>query len=213
MNFLDKVIRPLTIRVFPILSFLCLIPILFALAGFTLPSSIDQRALATLAALFFGVFSFFYRSHEAERQSKKQHTLKMLFDTRLSAEFRRHLELRKQHFPEDEHVDPAKFHSYLKAQRDQSLSDDEALSRRQSAEGLRSLLNYYEFIALGIARGDLDEDMLKGSIRGIMCNLVKDCVHIIVDVQETSPRTFEHLAALYNRWRDPEDPALPNPQR
>lgn len=209
MDFLDKVIRPLTIRVFPVLSLLCLLPIVLSLAGVKLPDTIDQRAMATLAALFFGVFSFFYRSHEAEAQSKKQHTIKMLFDTRLSSEFRRHLELRKLHFPEGEHVDPAKFTSFLKAQRDTTLSDDEALSRRQSAEALRSLLNYYEFLALGIARGDLDEDMLKGSIRGIMCNLVTDCVHIIVDIQEENPRGYEHLARLYNAWRDPSDPSLP----
>ncbi len=209
MDFLDKVIRPLTIRIFPILSLICILPIILGLAGVALPDTIDQRALATLAALFFGVFSFFYRSHEAEAQSKKQHTLKILFDTRLSAEFRRHLEFRKLHFPEGEHVDPARFTAYLNAQRDTKLSDDEAKSRRQSAEALRSLLNYYEFLSMGISRGDLDEAMLRGSIRGIMCNLVKDCVHIIVDAQETNPRAYENLSDLYNAWRDPQDPALP----
>jgi len=209
MTGFDRVVRIATIRVAPVLSAVCIAPVIVSLAGGSVPASLDPRVLATLAALFFGVFSFFYRSHEAERQSKKQHTLKMLFDTRLSSEFRQHLERRKMHFPEGEFVDPAKFMSYLRAERDRDLSDDEARERRQSAEALRSLLNYYEFIALGIARDDLDEEMLKGTIRGIMCNLVMDCVHLIVDVREDDPRTFEHLARLYERWRD--DAAEPIP--
>jgi len=205
-------LRGLTLWVFPILSLLCLMPILAGMFGLATPATLDNRILATLAALFFGVFSFFYRSYEAESQSKQQHTLKILFDTRLSAEFRRNLELRKLHFPEGEFVDPVQFWANLHAQRDKVLSDDDAKERRQSAEGLRSLLNYYEFIAMGITRGDLDEAMLKGSIRGIMCNLVNDCVHLIVDAREKNEKTYEHLALLYDKWRDPEDLAFPKPQ-
>lgn len=188
-----------------IASGVCLL--LLIAAAFDL-GPMDLRTGATLTALFFAVFSFFFRSVEAERQSRKQHTIKILFDTRLSTEFRQHLEYRRLHFPEDEPVLPGKYLDYIRSSRDRELSDEDAFERRKSAEGMRSLLNYYEFIALGIETGDLHEEMLKGSIRGIMCNLVRDAHPLLVEIRADNARAYEHLAALYERWRDPEFPSL-----
>lgn len=206
MHFLSRLIRFLTFVAFPIASFGCLGLVIASVLGIPLPASFDVRVLATLAALFFGVFSFFYRSYEAEAQSRKQHTIKILFDSRMSPEFREHLERRKHHFPEGERVDPEKYNAYLTASRDRELTSKAATERRKSAEGLRSLLNYYEFLALGIERHDLDEGMMKGSIRGMMCNLVADAYDVISGLQADNPRAYEHLTALYDRWTDPDYP-------
>lgn len=93
------------------------------------------------------------------------------------------------------------------------MSDDEANRRRKSAEAVRSLLNYYEFISYGIASGDLDETMLKETVRGMVCRLVADAHLVIADYQQKEARTFTHLATLYHRWKDPTQPmiAAPNP--
>ncbi|MEM0989227.1 MAG: DUF4760 domain-containing protein [Pseudomonadota bacterium] len=187
-------------------SLLCLGLLMAAAAG---SGPIDVRTAATLTALFFAVFSFFFRSVEAERQSRKQHTIKILFDTRLSSEFRQHLEHRRVHFKEGAEIDATRYHAFLIAARDSEITEEEALARRKSAEAVRSLLNYYEFIALGIATGDLDEDMLRGSLRGIMCRLVKDAHQVVRSYWTPDDRrTYEHLAALYERWRDRDYPSL-----
>lgn len=168
----------------------------------------DPRIAASLAALMFAVFTFFYRSLQQEEQSRKQHTIKILFDTRLSSEFRQYLEHRKHHFAEGTVIDPVQYKDFLKAQRTVDVSDDDANSRRKSAEAVRSLLNYYEFVALGIESGDLDEPMLRGMVRGMACNLVADAHLVIRDYQSREPRTFEHLTALYLRWKNPDQPKI-----
>ena len=63
------------------------------------------------------------------------------------------------------------------------------------------LLNFYEFIALGVRLGDFDAPMLKLSVRGIMCNLVDDCRHLIGGIRVHSPLAYENLVWLYSQWR------------
>ncbi len=63
------------------------------------------------------------------------------------------------------------------------------------------MLNYYEFLALGIETGDLDEDMLRRSVRGIMCSLVDDARQIVAELNRRDRKTYGELIRLYNRWR------------
>ncbi len=172
-------------------------------------ASFDPRVSATIAALLFAVFSYFSRSVEQEIQSRKQHTIKILFDTRLSPEFRQYLEKRKYCFAEGSVIVPETYRAYLAATRTVDISDDEANRRRKSAEAVRSLLNYYEFISYGIESGDLDETMLNETIRGMVCRLVADAHLVIADYQKTEPRTFAHLTALYRAWKDADQPDIP----
>ncbi|MEO0944948.1 MAG: DUF4760 domain-containing protein [Pseudomonadota bacterium] len=205
---MHRLVTALAVYAAPLLSIILigLIALSWVFPGFW--PGFDDRIAATLAALLFAVFSFFFRSIQQEEQSRKQHTIKILFDTRLSSEFRQYLEHRKHHFAEGSVIDPARFTEYLAARRTVDLSDDDANSRRKSAEAVRSLLNYYEFIALGIKSGDLDEPMLKGMVRGMTCRLVADAHLVIRDYRADNARTFEHLTALYANWKDPEQPDI-----
>jgi len=173
-----------------------------------LPADFDDRAVATLAGFFFAVFAFLFNAWQRERQSRKQHTVKILFDTRLSSEFRQHLEWRKHCFPEGQLVGAETYFDYLEARRSAELSDDRAFERRKSAEAIRSLLNYYEFIALGIRSADLDEAMMYNTVRGIMCNLIADMHEIVAAYRHRDPRTYRHLVALYARWKSPGQPVI-----
>lgn len=188
-----------------------LISVAYAISGCTLPAILNPRDMIALAGVGFAIFAFAYNANERLNQSRKQHTIKLLFDTRLSSQFRDHLERRRDHFPLFEEVAPAKYREYLTASRSADLSEGEAEERRKSAEALRSLLNYYEFVAFGIATNDLDEELLKGTIRSIMCNLVQDCRSVIADQQRESPTNYEHLSRLYDKWRDDRFAEIPCP--
>jgi hypothetical protein len=144
----------------------------------------------------------------ARDQSREQHTIKLLLDTRLSAEFREMLAARKRVFREGARIDPMEFEVCLAA----DPNGDEAETRRlHAAEAVRSLLNYYEFLALGIARGDLDHDMLRQSVRGLMCNLVIDCLGVIDAQRARNPDVLRHLCRLYLEWKREADPAPEHP--
>lgn len=73
------------------------------------------------------------------------------------------------------------------------------------------MLNYYEFVAFGVDMRDLDKTLLKGTIRSIMCNLVQDARYVIADQRAESATHYEHLAKLYEEWRENRFDAIPSP--
>ncbi len=155
-------------------------------------------ATATVTALFttgIGLFAA-YRTYRNTAKTnakaqRKQHTINILFQSRLSEYFQKTNSLRKEVFPTDQDI----FLDDWKAAR---AGEDKP---REGAEALQQLLNYYEFLAVGIAQGDLDKDLLHKSIRGIMCNLVDDARYMIAELRENDPNTLEYLAQLYDEWR------------
>ncbi|MQY43009.1 DUF4760 domain-containing protein [Epibacterium sp. SM1969] len=149
-------------------------------------------ALVTTAIGLFAAYRTYRNTAAANaRAQRKQHTINILFQSRLSEYFQTTNSLRKEIFPTDQDI-------YLddwKAARAQNGKP------REGAEALQQLLNYYEFLAVGIEQGDLDKDLLRKSIRGIMCNLVDDARFMIAELRENDPTTLEHLAQLYEEWR------------
>lgn len=180
--------------------------------AWTVPASpaaaTDPRTLLTGAAFFFGAFAFMKNAQDRLDQARQQHTLKPVFDTRLSSEFRKHLENRKLYFREGQAVTAEEFWSLLEPAESIEMSGEEAKRRRSCAESIRALLNYYEFVALGVHRRDLDHDMLKGSLRTIMCSLVVDMFAIIENYRAQNPRIYQNLVRLYMSWKDPEQPSF-----
>lgn len=123
------------------------------------------------------------------RNSVKQHTINTLLQTRLSATYQENAaDARtgiKGHTPEN----PA------------PLAKIKGTPETQSA--VEYLLNYIEFMAVGIRHGDLHEAVLKDSMRGIVTRFTAISEEYIVDVRKVSgPRTFQHLLWLRKRWRD-----------
>ncbi len=75
-------------------------------------------------------------------------------------------------------------------------------------EGLKYVLNYFEFVAIGIRQGDLDEKTLKMSLRGIVATTTNVADIYIKyargELTETdgqgSAHAYEHLLWLRKRW-------------
>jgi hypothetical protein len=157
-------------------------------------------AISVIAA----ILTFWFSTRAARRAQRKQHTITVLLETRLSAEFQGTIEKRRAHFPEYTDVS---FEDWDYARKATAPSDasSEVINaqkiKRDSALALTTLLNYYEFLAVGITEGDLDEDMLKKTLRSIMCNLVDDSRYLIAGMQMVNPNTYEHLSNLYGEWR------------
>ena len=160
--------------------------------------------IVAFISVIAAIATFAISSAAARRAQRKQHTITVLLDTRLSSEFQQTIERRRLRFPEYSDVTFEAWDAARKAV-PANPSDPtqvaEAKLTRDSALALTQLLNYYEFLAVGILDGDLDEPMLYKTIRSIMCNLVDDCRLLIAGMQEIKPSTYEHLTALYERWR------------
>ena len=67
-------------------------------------------------------------------------------------------------------------------------------------------LNYFEFIAIGLETGDLDEEIARRSLRDLFCNLYAQTEDYIQYWQdrtasgERASETWDHLTRLNARW-------------
>lgn len=54
-------------------------------------------------------------------------------------------------------------------------------------------LNYQVFMCLSILRDDLNEQILRYSLRSIMCNYVEDFADVIEHTRTINSKSFSHL--------------------
>jgi hypothetical protein len=149
------------------------------------------------------------------QNSVKQHTVNSLLQSRLSATF----------------IEKGKELDALLLQdgkrRPLTLEDCKPTSDETTSKGVaavRYMLNYYEFIAVGVRQGDLDEKLLRQTVRGIVCSLVITARSYVEesrrpelealakcddrDVRQEGPRTYRNLLWLYEKWKDRSDPEI-----
>lgn len=62
------------------------------------------------------------------------------------------------------------------------------------------LLNYLEFVSVGVRFGDLDENLMKNMMKSIINSNVAFFGEIIRDKQSKTSTVYEHLTALHKRW-------------
>lgn len=122
--------------------------------------------------------------------STKANTMKILMESRFSDEYARNLKITSHLFNE---ISKSKPGACL------SVEDFHNLTPQQ-LHSLNYMLNYFEFIAVGIRCGDLDEQLIKQSLRTIVLTNYKFYKLIIEDKQKKVSSAMENLVALAKRW-------------
>lgn len=74
---------------------------------------------------------------------------------------------------------------------------------RRAAASVTYLLNYFEFIASGVLRGDLDQEIVRQNLRGVVCFYYDKCEPYIKHYNNLNPRVFERLIKLRTHYREP----------
>lgn len=124
------------------------------------------------------------------RNSIRQHTVTTLLQSRLSATYMSYADKLSAHY-----MDYEKRKKENPALRELPTDNVDVLA-------LRYILNYFEFIAIGIKKGDLDEQTLKDSLRGILRKNVAMSRPWIKNCQTDNPSVFCHVLWLERRWAD-----------
>ena len=62
-------------------------------------------------------------------------------------------------------------------------------------------LNFYEFLAVGVVRGDLDEQLIRRSLQSQFMNFYLQAEDYIIFWQSRNKATWSELSAMYTRWR------------
>ena len=67
-------------------------------------------------------------------------------------------------------------------------------------DAIHYLLNYMEFVAVGIRFGDLDEKLMKNMMKSIISTNYTFFEQVIKEKQKKTKTVYEHLTALHFRW-------------
>lgn len=122
----------------------------------------------------------------AIKNSVKQHTINTLLQSRLSKTYMDYADEVNKHF--GEHMS--------KAAATRPVDATEGIHK----PSLRYILNYFEYIALGIRYGDLHEGMLQRSLFSIVGNTTSYSKYWIDAAVAKNDRTYCHLRWLMLRW-------------
>jgi hypothetical protein len=141
-------------------------------------------AVGVSAAILGGLFSGWISLHNSIRQ----HTITALLDSRLSETYMGYADRLSRHYSDYERRKKAN-----PALRENPTDHVDILA-------LRYILNYFEFVAIGVMRGDFDEGTLKDSLRSILRKNVSMSMAWIKIEQSSNPLLFTNLIWLFNRW-------------
>lgn len=122
------------------------------------------------------------------RNSVRQHTITTLLQSRLSSTYMGYADILGKHYTD-----------YDK-RRKENPSIRENPTDNVDIMALRYILNYFEFIAIGVIRGDLDESMLKDSLRSILKKNVAMSRPWIKSLQVENSNLYINLLWLHDRW-------------
>ncbi|ENX48242.1 hypothetical protein F886_00043 [Acinetobacter sp. NIPH 542] len=88
------------------------------------------------------------------------------------------------------------------SEKDRSFVSKERYLKLNDTErsAVHYLLNFLEFIAVGVRHNNLDEDMLKGSFNSILTNNFLFFHPIILHIREQRPSNYTELEVLFLRW-------------
>ena len=154
------------------------------------PSYDPQKWILTVGAMT-AMFGWTVSALVTVNNSVKQHTINTLLQTRLSPTYMAKADTLSSSFT---HPDGSLI----------LVSDDDLTNpdSREKMVALRYVLNYFEFISVGVRHGDLHEGLLKSSLRGMLCKVFW-MARVHVDSQrKEAPKVYEHLEWLYGRWKD-----------
>lgn len=122
------------------------------------------------------------------RNSIKQHTINTLLQSRLSATYMGYADKLSHHY------------TAFDARKKENPALREGPTDGADILALRYILNYFEFVAVGIKRGDLDEGTLRDSLRSILRKNVTMSMAWIAKERVANPNLYTHLLWLFDRW-------------
>ncbi|MBV7460607.1 MULTISPECIES: DUF4760 domain-containing protein [unclassified Acidovorax] len=198
-----KAIKP-SIKPSSMLGFLLFgFAVVFVLAvgwqAFYLPAKSQYRLTAKhwvvvvpAATAFFG---WLITSLLTLRNSIKQHTITTLLQSRLSATYMGYADKVGAHYSD--------YDKRKKASPEITEQPTDGIDEM----ALRYILNYFEFLAIGIKRGEFDEEMLRDSLRGILKKNVSMSRMWIAKARKDNPNLYIHVVWLHGRWH-PDDVRL-----
>lgn len=165
-----------------------------------------MATMMSAAAVTVALITLLWHSIGKVRIDRVTRTFEFLIATRSSERLVELRRLRKQFFAEGEPISAEWFARHIHMSDIQVGSDSNLIRSREAAEAIREMLNTYEFMALRASKSDLDRNILRKALRGIVSSFVIDCMPAIEHARSQNPVAYRHLVELYQEWRSLGDP-------
>lgn len=143
----------------------------------------------SISAALLAMCGWLFTNMVNMRNSIRRHTIDTLLQSRLSSTYMRYADILSRHYTDYD----------IRRKANPALRENP--TDNLDIQALRYILNYFEFIAIGIKRGDLDEEMLRDSLKSILRKNVEMSIHWIRRAQLDNPSLFVNLLWLHGRWQ------------
>lgn len=179
--------------------------------GFTLAILTWMKNGTTGAILLSAVLvtlGWVIAQRNGKRSARKQHTINVLLQQRNSEMLQFHSINITSYLPFNQSLSPSGL-AILEQRRNQwAPSHTSDKTGYPVLASIAWVLNYYEFISLGIASGDLNDRLMKRSIRGMLCHSYLryyPCIAQSFDRPISGPYPFENLKIIFDEWATPAE--------
>lgn len=169
----------------------------YSFVGFTLESihgensNQSSNVILILLGTLTAVLGWLFTNRGQDLNSRRSHSIQTLMSSRLSEAYANH-----SNHATKVYTSLKEKHGEAYNLRLQDYSELDPLERN----AIIYQLNYFEFIAVGIRYGDLDENLIKNTLKSIINTNCVFFQNIIKDKQSKSSSLYEHLTALNERW-------------
>lgn len=158
-----------------------------------------STALVAMLGATAAVFGWVFTSRVQIQNATKAHAMQALMNSRTATIY-------------NERVDQAgKILKKIRNNRNLALNDfvsvskdDYLLLKQKEKAAIHYMLNFLEFIAIGVRHNNMDEELIRGSLKSILRNNYLSFQLVIEHVREKAPSNYTELEKLYKRWLEYE---------
>jgi hypothetical protein len=167
----------------------------------------EESAAIALTAGFFATLGWWYTNYMNARHQQRAHTMNVLLSLRTNAVLNEHRINFFRRYPPSTTIPTAD----MTALKEEKLNKDKyniTSSARSTStwDSIQYMLNLYEFICVGMRQGDLDESIIRMSLRGIFVSYHDAVLPVIEDLRTVNgvlqPRIYENYRYYVEKFRN-----------
>jgi hypothetical protein len=158
-----------------------------------LPYTKSESGIAIVVSAYLASVGWLYTNHNNIKNQRKSHTMSVLIQLRNSAEYQKHRVNVFSQFPMGTAV---KDSDLVKLQEDRANPASYGADKTPIMDSMIYILNYFEFISIGVKTEDLDGTMIELSLRAIFVNWHNHLLPVIKDAPNRGN------ARLYINYRE-----------
>lgn len=133
--------------------------------------------------------------------ARKSHTVNTVMNHRYSEFFFKRSDHFSNMFPVGTVINPAVIECAFTRDKSRYKDIDFDKDMIQAAKDLNYIMNFYEFIAVGVNSGDFDEKLIRECYEGIIIGMEKRGFHMIQHMRRTQgQKVFCSLVELVDKW-------------